>query len=595
MNNLNIEIGKNQHSDRTINSVESFYKIHKWQIEDAVKNLRSQFRSITYGPQTAAINIVQNQSTSVETKRKISDTGKEIFDFTLNINFDDLKLMYETHLQYDILECFNKIIAHEFLHILKEHINYRFGNLAALYAYGLCCLDNNYRVYDPTDEDEQNKMENKVINFNYSKYFNPGKFYGYCDRFITSDDRNKIKSQKYHGRFHEKFVLNWSIDGNYKVFYNHKIANIAYDFVINEELGIYYPFMRPENFDLEPGLNELDYYSILEYEYKMAQMEIEEDLKNGGTGVCSSSKRQKIKDAIDDYNFDTVYYFDEGLVDNNKRNPFSKIFSDEKVSKKRNDEEIKNMVSKCQGYNGEILERFNKRNDYNAKVIKRLLNELEGEENNTKLSSVEKRNDWGRLNNRRGGSNLYPLDSSLVYPGKIEKSGNAFDLKFAPSSVIFIDVSSSMNEFIPDLYALSYYALNIGITIAFYNHDLVEIFENANDLKFGIPTNGGTCLSQAVKTYLKKKKIKNIYIFSDGMDGTIDYIFNQSKYIYDGNITWYGDNKLNRKINEKFNKNISHLGNISFEEARLFKLDWGKIREIPAYNHNYYSGGGLFE
>lgn len=126
----------------------------------------------------------------------------------LRIGFDEVEAMYNS-CELSLLDAFNKVVTHEFLHVL-------FGDFNKLK------LTRCYNYYIGSSPEES--LDEDDIYFN----------------------RTNAEYDK---------------DGYKKI--DRTVYNYAADFVINRELNIDKPFLRAEQFGFDPDLNVFQYYSIL--------------------------------------------------------------------------------------------------------------------------------------------------------------------------------------------------------------------------------------------------------------------------------------------------------------------------------------------
>lgn len=190
------------------------------QIDDKILNylinvengsLNRQFKSITNRPLNSIILINDGKGTKVsfkETKEIVNGCVNFNEGYELHIDKKDILKMCESHYWLGLSESFNKIITHEYLHIL----------------HGDCLRNTMTAIYN--------------FSIGVKKRYIPDSIY-----FIEN------KELSYDKMGYEKI--------------DHQLHNIAADFVINEELDIRSPFLRAEDYNLPANLNIYEYYSIL--------------------------------------------------------------------------------------------------------------------------------------------------------------------------------------------------------------------------------------------------------------------------------------------------------------------------------------------
>lgn len=430
----------------------------------------------------------------LNSKYSIKESGTSIsfkqgkngyFDVELIIGFKEIYDMYLSHKKLNFRECVNKLITHEFLHIL----------------YG---------------------------------------------------DFDKVKLK----RAHEHYCSSSGKDDIFPVDFDYKLYNIAADFVINRNLGIYYPFMRAEYFGLEDHFDAEQYYAMLKsMKDSMEKFELEGFPGNEGTSSDegdsdngSGSGREENKESEE--SISNTYLqnakehgknYDESLKDiwnNFKNNDFAcDVLGDGddfrqdigKVSESEMIGESYPYITNEFGYNvmpGDMKVNHNieavkrKRKEFNEKW-KRIVKILEKEEGKDRtFKPIGRRDDWGRFNNRK-----YAV-SELMYPGK-EPAAGSIEQKISSAGVVFVDVSGSMNDLIDELYQfLIEVVAKTGVTLAFYDADLVSVKTSSSQLskkEILMPgAGGGTSFLQSFKTYCENFKFdktkQNVYVFTDGYD-----------------------------------------------------------------------------
>jgi len=192
-------------------SIEEFLFYYKRQITELRISLSTTIQSILNTKSNSIVDIALVSSGTCIMYVNERVVNGNFVDFKesirLQIGYQELLHMYENS-NYSLFDAFNKLVTHEFLHVLFGDFTTKKLNQAYNYANGSLKEENENDPYYLKQED--------------TVYDNKG---------------------------YEKI--------------DHEMYNIASDFVINRELDITEPFMRAESFDLDPDLNVFQYYSIL--------------------------------------------------------------------------------------------------------------------------------------------------------------------------------------------------------------------------------------------------------------------------------------------------------------------------------------------
>lgn len=441
---------------------EEFRNLYYIKIQNLKLVLSKQFREICYDKNVFCdVQIVDN-GTRVEYKEnKNVNNGCVSYEktFTLYIGFDEIETMYN-NTDYDAFECLNKIISHEYLHIL-------FGDF------------------------EKAKLNN-MYNFNLG-----------VKKSNVPDSPFFVKSSNNNNIFDET--------GYIKI--DKKLSNICFDLVINEVLEIGSPFINYEDLEVPPSLNCFEYYSILY-----------QDLKNGNNKTLNM-----IYECIDvdSNNIESHERFnkdvDSPIVPKYKNKAFKKFNMDNIVSK----------INKYKGsgsYKNKIFEKFSTSNIAKYVKFRNFMSKIIKGSKFTKLSYIDRIDDWTRYNNRKAFGNM-------LYPGKIEVT-NGFLRKFRPCPVVFVDCSESMYDIAEIVYCFCYSILGaIDARIVFYDTEILDVYDDANALNMPYYNGGGTSIAEVLKEYEEKYRIlpSDIYVITDGVDYYPSTIKKENILIVDNN------------------------------------------------------------
>ena len=294
-----------------------------------------------------------------------------------------------------------------------------------------------------------------------------------------------------------------------------KILNIAGDFEINDKLGIRKPFLNPVDFGLPSGLSTKEYYSIiyhvLFWEEGCGQSSYLHDYYSK-----EKEKFEKLVSKVENNESDEFGISDISSQHTDDYEGPQTVFN---VTDKLSDKDLKKIIDmklRSQSFITDATQKLNTKTNGVWKEFRDIANEIDKVEGKAKLSLVGKAPCWNKFNNRRE-------DPVLLTPGRILTKGT-IDLKFDSYSVLFIDVSGSMDEFYEQLYALSYYLLGKNnIQICTYNSNLEQVFNNRRELEtLDFDVSGGTYFSQAYEEFCDTNFTPhNIYIITDGFDSTL--------------------------------------------------------------------------
>lgn len=496
-----------------------FIDIFVYRIKELTDKINSQFRRIVPSGVTKTEIILELSGTRVELEQAIIDN---IFNtkLILHIGFYELKVLYETREDLDMFECFCKIVTHEYLHVLLGHLERKTISRNISYTYGELDKDDAYILNSP--------------------------FY------VVSFDRKPKGVQ---------------IDPC--------IFNIAADFEINNALGLTSPFLRASDFFLPEGLKTEEYYSIifhlfythnknaeylrtyfgrskkkLQQIYSQMKEEMNEQFKNGDGKISTpSSKKSENSNETSGEGESSSQAATTGELKENKSEEFEIGNTSSKVSKSLKEKDgnfslydIGSVFENNGNYNSNFkfsrkrsdraeiymkeikFERCNSRGDLPGDILKlqhrdsgiwkefrEILNFIKSREKDMNFALVDKRDDWCKFNNRK--------DGSMIYPGKYQIEGK-IEKKFLPTSILFVDVSSSMGEYVSPIFTFCYLLLkSLNIKIAFYDTDLITVYDKSDKFKLEPFIAGGTDFKSSFETYVDKyKKPRNIYVLTDGYD-----------------------------------------------------------------------------
>lgn len=369
----------------------------------------------------------------------------------LRIGYDEVEMMYDST-DLTLFEAFNKIVTHEFLHVLFGDFN----KIKLTNCY-------NYLIGASPEESLDNDIYFKRTNADFDK------------------------------------------DGYKKI--NHRIYNYAADFVINRELNIGKPFLRAEEYGLDPDLNVFQYYSLLMTTAESLVQQLDE-LAEGRDGEGEGGE---------------VIFTEEDL--DGKTNGMNKVpVSDKKMMEVSSEELLEDLFTgKDRGYGpGNLDFVFNllkKRKSIFIQYTKQVISEIKNDMFNTPDIAVSSVDSWFKYNNRKD------YGEDFIIPGKMKtEDPNSHNTEKRTAPVIFIDCSGSMMDILKELFYFCYNVLShITCTVVFYDTKVIKVISSANTLSFDVKmfgAGGGTSIKDAIKDYKENynDKINNIYVFTDGCD-----------------------------------------------------------------------------
>ena len=434
------------------------------QIDDKILNhlinvengsLNKQFKAITNRPLNSKILINNGEGTKVsfkETKEIINGSVNFNEGYELHIDKQDVLKMCESHYWLGFSESFNKIITHEYLHIL--HGDCLRNTMTAIYNFSIGVK----KKYIP---DSIYFIENKEICYDKMGY--------------------------------EKI--------------DHKLHNIAADFVINNELDIRAPFLRAEDYNLPANLNVYEYYSLLvnrnnnNFKSLFKDLNFDEEKHKKLDELCNNFQEGELKELVQ--------------IENNAKSPI--------IQKKRekvneiNNNRIKIDKLNSQIGNTHIINALNKKFE-GSKIGKEMLNFIAYIQKNVdsfNIATSEMIPSWCKYNNRKD------YGGGLITPGYID-SGKGFELKNKPKPVVFIDNSNSISSYLDYLLIFCIKILDTtDCNLVFYDTKIINVYDSISS--FGLPYcyyGGGTDFLNALKEYEEKydKNVEKVFIVTDGFD-----------------------------------------------------------------------------
>lgn len=466
--------------------LKDFKDLYQKRLEERMSQLRYQFINIASLPKGTKFEL--SLSEDGHSYIELKDNRDKSFTCILNISFEDVCDEYIQNEKVDIFEAFNKVLTHEYLHVVLQHTN-------KTYFY---------------------KYLDRLTNGSYysSSYIESTAPYSAEFLHITPfKNRSNIWNNK------EKAVS--KID--------HKLLNIAGDFEINNLINLCSGIL-PENYGLPKNLNAYCYYNILYqfkygvysgddhiYRYFQERLNFEQKMnlhmllgfdsefksfcKGNGLNI-EDFKEIEYKQDVD---FDNIEYymgnFRDRLRDNAIRNEITKI-----------------KYAKSQGNIHQDLQKIDIAEVGVWKDMRELYNKVKDSEGEINKARVKKVDTWSKFNVRKD-------ESVFIYPGKHQIKGNGFDMINEPKSVVFVDVSGSMENTADILYSILYMLnKNLDMKIVFYDTQVIKVYENIKNSEIEPGFACGTDLLYSIEDYAKnytKNKIKNIYVLTDGYDWSI--------------------------------------------------------------------------
>lgn len=475
---------------RTINSIiretndeqlKQFLEVFKTPLERQIKTVKRQFNKIIDGGYQSDVKIAERGTCiKIIRKRKIVQ---------LQIGFDDILYFYECNMEnYSLFDIFCIICTHEYMHFLLGHL--RFERMVS-FAY--------YTIGSHNDFQYELKAASDL-----------------CHPLYVERHKNiRISSRQ-----NTKEYLNQ--------YFDHEVANIAEDIYINELINMPHPALRASDFNLPDHLTDIEYYTILMY------------LKNRGKELYEDKRvlliaeyfqdaeemlNRQLSDGQNEGDVKGEFLFgdtDDGDFQPLKESPrFGNPTQSRDMEGKRH-YELFNMVydlnrSTLQGRLSAMINKINESVGGIWYDFKQCLNQIKKSEKETKLSYTKFEADWCRFNNRKS--------DNILLPGRRQVKGG-YNAIFEPSSIIFVDISASMEEVIKPLYTFCYMALaQMDIKLVLYDTRIQKIFDGKKDLSFmesTFGTAGGTDCLNAVREYQDLHgDIKKIYVITDGYDSTL--------------------------------------------------------------------------
>ena len=311
--------------------LQSFQQLYGQEIQKFISKIYGQLRSICSNVKYEIL--LQERGSSIS-----FDNGV----VTLNIGFESIMELFNSS-SLSILECFFKIVTHEYLHWLLGHLS---------------------------DEITKQQMILVTCQGGFRKLFHKG---GSC-------------------LFHN----DGSFDSDHCV---RKIQNIAGDFEINRLINIDSPFLRAKNFGLPDSLYTAEYYSIIYHVLNSLPVGVIDDDDFKSSGVTNYISEQFIgsRDALL-----KLYLSDDGMNGNDVKSIDSCAINNvNKVQKLRNKAEFENL----QGNIGDFLIKMNTANTGVWKEFNDILNSMLVDPT-VRLSFVDKKDTWTKFNNRKDGDGM---------------------------------------------------------------------------------------------------------------------------------------------------------------------------------------------
>lgn len=407
------------------------------------------------------IKALMNSSRSVEIKLAERGTSIGVVRGNIVLTIGFNEVQEMKKLGFDDFDAFCKVVTHEYLHLALGHFDKFIVEKIVCFAKG-----KTYRL-----------SANAIT----------GPFFVYNNKSVYRGDLNV----------------------------NRRILNIAGDFEINDKLGIGKPFLNPADYGLPSGLLTREYYSIiyhvLFWEEGCGQSSYLHDYY-----AKEKNKLEKLLTKVESNEMDETGISD---ISSQYSDDFEGLQTTFNVTDKLSDKDLKKIIDmklRSQSFITDATQKLNSKTNGVWKEFRDIANEIDKVEGKAKLSLVGKAPCWNKFNNRRE-------DPVLLTPGRVLTKGT-IDLKFDSYSVLFIDVSGSMDEFYEQLYALSYYLLGKNnIQICTYNSNIEQVFNNRGELEtMDFDVSGGTYFSQAYEEFCETNFTPhNIYIITDGFDSTL--------------------------------------------------------------------------
>lgn len=475
--------------DKFSEEVRKFYSVYGLELEDYYKTLKKQFKNVvTYhcehknGNKVTVkddwdvdVQIVKDGSTKIDMEKKHG-----WIKFVMYVNYENIMTLHENS-NLDVFESFQKIVSHEIMHFLMGHLDKDFNERMHSWALGVTTINHDVQSWN-------SKLDT------YDKIFQMDKNL-FCENNNTDVDPC--------------------------------MASIAFDFVVNERIGMDYPGIRANQFGLPEGLGEWHYYSIIYHllnSYPKGEIKnkwftsqgintvlsdhyilYREDLRQLYEMMEQQRKGEKSDQLL--MSGDLVEAID-GLIDGD----IPSIKYDDVI---RYDKGNKQRFEKLQGMLPAMAEKMKIARTGIWKCFNDLLNDMIRKHQKMKLSFVDKRDDWCKFNNRK--------DYDLIYPGKTQTKG-AVERKLEQCSVLFVDISASMIDVIEPLFTFCYFALSkVNMEVVFYDTQIQAIFNNENSFNLEPFVCGGTNAANAVHQYESEfKRPTHVVLLTDAQDSTIN-------------------------------------------------------------------------
>lgn len=485
-----------------MNNAKLFEELYGPAIQNFTKKITRQFRSIA--KQSNVNIIIVDKNTRIECKKKlIKDKNLSHktykFTYTLYIGYLEISTLHENNPDIDIFDCFMKIVTHEYLHVLLRHVDISFLDKVFEFSHGI---------------------------------------------FYTSEDlRSPFFVHRENNSYTEHVI-------EYK-FVDPVLMNIAGDFQINSILNIRNPFLHPSDFGIAANLTCLDYYSLLYHlfvndpdlniiDFPLKGVQHSDYLRNFYYPICYEKLKEVIlylksqqanlsenqtgennsnngnndnNNGINVFGGDVLGQLDNINLPENKINFMFDIKKD--IDYLANNKLKEFYYQNLPGKLPSNITRLMAAKTGIWKEFREILNFIKKKETDMKLSLINRVDDWHKFNNRRS--------SDLLYPGKTDVDKGKFLQKFAPSSVMFVDISASMSDVVEPLFTLCNLCLKkLNITLVFYDTEIKRVFHSKDTFEIEPFIAGGTHLYGAYNQYLKEYgSVNNVYVITDGFDLTL--------------------------------------------------------------------------
>ena len=466
--------------------LKNFLNVYGFDIQDHIRYVQKQFRNIYVYKKEKNNGWKSRKHNSVNVK--IVESGTQVrFEefheeavFTLFIGYADV-VNVAKELEMDLFDAFCKLVSHEYLHFLLDHLTEDFA---------------------------------KFMHYFVRKSTNPRYYWNH------TDDRDPI------------FTCKDETPGNDN--YDPIMANMAEDMYINWMIDMKGYGLRAKEFGLPEGLTEVHYYSIIYHllnSYPAGEVKTQWFQSKGLDTYlsehympfrelvlkqylfCCAREGAVSKEMLKAHGFEVI----EAQGGQNSMDIESQIgkVNYESDNEAREEEKRNNAINRAQGNVPAGAQKMHAAKSGIWKSFYDLLRELERDHQKQKLSKVDKVQNWTKFNNRKDGY-------GMMYPGKSEVRG-AMERKIMDSTVLFVDVSGSMAEVIEPLFTFCYLALQkCELDLVFYDTEIKAIFSNENVLKLEPFVCGGTDCYAAVKQYeAQKRRPTKVYVLSDCYDSTL--------------------------------------------------------------------------